>query len=552
MAWRLLGGFALALAIAASAVGADDPASAREAGLALARGQIEQAIALYGTALQDKTLPNERRAVLLSDRGVAHARLQKPKEAIEDFNRAIQLYPEYAALYNNRGNVLLALGAVREAMKDFDRALLLSPGYAAAYSNRASAYLRTGEIALALADYNKAIALVPVNPAAFTGRGRVHLGARRPDSAIRDFSRAASFDARFGAAYSARAEAKSMLDRHDEAVEDFSRAIAFDARNAELYVLRGGAYLAAGNSAAAVKDFSTAIDLNARHALAYASRGLAYAKAAAYNEALNDFARAVELEPRSVKAFAYRAWTYRQTQPELALKDAERALKLDADSAETYWARGAIEEAQGRGTEAVAEYAKALAIDPRMKDARLALQRLGAAPPIEEEIVGAGRDRWKVFARWPQYVASSDQFPRLKVDIEMLGKGQPRILEWEVKTAPFANIGVLRFHAGVVDGPRGAEEVERVAIVDLQSNAVLAVETDRRGGKKGQLTWDAGKLLLASADGPSEELALRAEKKEAPPKRVSEKPKDGWAPWGTWGSSGKGKPKTLFDLLFGN
>jgi hypothetical protein len=49
--------------------------------------------------------------------------------------------------------------------------------------------------------------------------------------------------------------------------------------------------------------------------------------------------------------------------------------------------------------------------------------------------------------------------------------------------------------------------------------------------------------VLASADGPSEELSLRAEKKEAPPapKRVSEKP---------WGS--KGKPKTLFDLLFGN
>ena len=491
--------------------------------------------------------------MLLSDRGVAHARLQKPKEAIEDFNRAIQLYPEYAAIYNNRGNVLLALGAVREAMKDFDRALLLSPGYAAAYSNRAGAYLRLGEMAPALVDYNKAIALVPVNPAAFTGRGRAHLAARRPDSAIRDFTRAAAFDARFGAAYRARAEAKAMLERHDEAVEDFSRAIAFDARNAELYVLRGEAYLAAGNSAAAVKDFSTAIDINARHALAHASRGLAYAKAAAYNEALNDFARAVELEPRSVKAFAYRAWTYRQTQPELALKDAERALKLDPDSAEAYWARGAIDEAQGRGAEAAAEYAKALTLDPRLKDARLALQRLGAAPPIEEEIAGAGRDRWKVFARWPQYVASSDQFPRLKVDIEMLGKGQPRILEWEVKTAPFANIGVLRFHAGVMDGPRGAEEVERVAILDLQTNAVLAVETDRRGAKMGQLTWDAGKLVLASADGPSEELALRAEKKDLPPpKRVSEKPKDGWAPWGSnWGSSSKGKPKTLFDLLFG-
>jgi tetratricopeptide (TPR) repeat protein len=547
MAWRLLAGSAMALAIAASAAIAEDPQSAREAGLALARGQTEQAVALYTATLQDKTLPNERRAVLLSDRGVAYARLQRPKEAIEDFGRAIQLYPEYAAIYNNRGNVLLGLGAVREAMKDFDRALLLAPGYAAAYANRASAHLRLGAIELALADYNKAIALVPVNPAAFTGRGRAHLAALRPESAIRDFTRAVGFDARFGAAYRARAEAKAMLERHNEAVEDFSRAIAFDARNAELYVLRGNAYLAAGNFTAAVKDLTTAIELNARHALAYASRGLAYAKAAAYNEALNDFARAVELEPRAVKAFAYRAWTYRQQQPELALKDVERALKLDANSAEAYWARAAIAEAQGRGTEAVADYARALAVDPRLKDARLALQRLGAPPLPEEEVAGAGRDRWKVFTRWPQYVASSDQLPRLKVDIEMLGKGQPRILEWEVKTAPFANIGVLRFHAGVVEGPRGAEAVERVAIIDLQANAVVAVETDRRGAKKGVLTWDAGKLVLASADGPSEELSLRAERKDAPPKRITER-KDTWAPWS---STPKGKPKTLFDLLFG-
>jgi hypothetical protein len=91
-----------------------------------------------------------------------------------------------------------------------------------------------------------------------------------------------------------------------------------------------------------------------------------------------------------------------------------------------------------------------------------------------------------------------------------------------------------------------------VAILDLQTNAVLAVETDRRGAKLGQLTWDAGKLVLASADGPSEELALRAEKKDPPPpKRVSEKPKDSWSPWGTWGGPSKGQPKTLFDLLFG-
>jgi tetratricopeptide (TPR) repeat protein len=345
-----------------------------------------------------------------------------------------------------------------------------------------------------------------------------------------------------------------MTDRYDEAIEDFSRAIAFEARNAELYILRGGAYLAANNAASAVKDFSTAVDLNPRSARAFTGRGFAYAKAQAYEDALNDLGRAIELEPRSPKAFAYRAWTYRQQQPELALKDIERALKLDANSAETYWARGEIEEVGGQPALAVADVTKALSLDPRLKEARNALQRLGAAPLAdEEEVVEAGLDRWRVFARWPQYVATNDQYPRLKVDIEMLGKGQPRILEWEVKTAPFAGIGVLRCHAGVTEGPRGPEEIEQVAVLDLQSNAVVAVETQRRGAKLGQLTWDAGKLVVASADGTSEELSLRAEKpKEAPaPKRVASE-KDVWSPWGSTWDAGKKRPKTLFELLFGN
>ena len=544
----------LAAGIAAIAV-ADETGQlrAREAGAALARGNLDQAIALYSDALEDKTLPNERRATLLTDRGVAYARRQSLKDAIEDFNRAIQLYPEYAAVYNNRGNVLLGIGAVREAMKDFDRALALAPGYAAAFSNRAGGYMKLGQTDLAIADYTKAIALIPANPAALTGRGRAHLAAWRPQAAIRDFTRAVALDARFSAAYRSRAETRLAMERYEEAIEDFSRAIAFEARNADLYVLRGSAYLQAGNAASAVKDFATGIELNPRSGGAYVARGFAYAKAEAFDDALADFARAIELEPRSPKAFAYRAWTYRrQQQPELALKDVERALRLDANSAEAYWARGEIHDAQGRPAQAVPDLKKAVSLDPLLKDAARALERLGAGESSEEvELADAGADHWRVFAKGRLYFATNEQIPRLKVDIEMMGKGQPRILEWELKKAPFAGIGVLRFHAGVVEGPRGSEELEQIAIVDLQSNTVVSVETQRRGTKLAQLTWDEGKLVVASADGTNEEYQLRQGKaKEAapPPKKVAEQPK----PWSPWGDQRGRKPKTLFELLFGN
>ena len=182
MARRLILALLLASAapLAAWAQSESGQLRVREAAAAIVRGNLDQAIALYNEALDDKSLPNDRRATILNDRGVAYARRQQHKEAIDDFNRAIQLYPEYPAVYNNRGNVLLGLGAVREAIKDFDRALLLAPGYAAAYSNRAGAYMKLGQIEQAIAGYTKAIQLTPTSPAALSGRGRAQLAANRP------------------------------------------------------------------------------------------------------------------------------------------------------------------------------------------------------------------------------------------------------------------------------------------------------------------------------------------------------------------------------------
>jgi tetratricopeptide (TPR) repeat protein len=398
--------------------------------------------------------------------------------------------------------------------------------------------MKQGQTERAIAAYSKAIKLTPNSAAALSGRGRAHLAANRPHGAIRDFTRAVSLDARFSAAYRSRAEAKMAIGRYEEAVEDFSRAVAFEPRNAEIYALRGQAYVEAGNAASGIKDYAKAIELAPNIGAYYAARGLAYAGAEAYEDALNDFARAIELEPRSPKPYAYRAWTYRQQQQaELGLKDVERALKLDDKSADAYWARGEINEQLGRAELAVADLRKAATLDPGLKSAARALERLGISTRLtEEEVTDAGFDRWQVFRKGGQFVATNYELPRLVVNLEMMGEGQPRILEWDVKPPPFAGIGVLRYHAGTIDG----EEVEQAAIIDLQSSAVVSVEVQRQGERVAQWTWDDGKLVVATADGLTDEFQLRQAKPKEPPPQAAQPRR-----------AEQRKPKTLFELLFG-
>ena len=110
------------------------PPKAQEAGAALQRGDLDQAILLYNNALEDAAVSNDRRAVLLTERGVALMKRRNYKLALDDFNKAATIYPEYPAVYVNRGNLLLVLNqgaeTIKEAIKDFDRAIELSPKYA--------------------------------------------------------------------------------------------------------------------------------------------------------------------------------------------------------------------------------------------------------------------------------------------------------------------------------------------------------------------------------------------------------------------------------------
>ena len=578
--WPVVVLFAGTASVTVSAQAEDTPAAppskAEEGAQQLVRGNAGQAVADCTEALKDTGLANDRRAAILNDRAVAYVRLGQPKLAIEDYNRAVQIFAEYPAVYNNRGNLLVALGQPNEAIKDFDRAILLAPGYAAAYSNRANARIRLGQYDDAIRDFTKTVELMPASAPPLSGRGLAHLATGRPHAAIRDFSRAVNADARFASAYRNRAEARLSVGQNDEAIEDLSRAIAFDVSNAEIYVVRGYAYLAANNTASAIKDFARAIELDVKSVAAYEARGLANGVADAYDDAYADLNRAIELDPRSAVAFAYRAYVYKQNgQPDVGQRDVETAVKLAPGIPETLWARAEIEEARGQNEAAVQDLQKSLALRPGWRLAAEALTRLGASEVItdEREVPGLGIGTWKVLARGANYFAMNVDYPTLRIPLEMIGEGKPKLLAWDLKPEPNKGYGVLRFSGGKVTTKSGSEDTELAAIIDIDNAKVLAIQPNKQGARVASWTWDTDRVQIASVDGVTDEFALRAGVVPPPIAAVApaagggkRQPREGsksaaWAPWNQ--SIGaprseqrpakrttQGKPKTLFDLLF--
>jgi tetratricopeptide (TPR) repeat protein len=547
---------------------------------ALARGDAGDAIKAFTAALADTSLSNDRRAQVLNDRAVAYGKLGQVKPAVDDFNAAAQLFPEYAAIYNNRGSLLLSLGLPKEALKDFDRAIVLAPGYAAAFNNRAGALVKMAQYQDAIRDYTKAVELMPTSPAPLASRGRVHLSMMRPHAATRDFSRAVSIDARYAQGYRSRAEAKLATGNYEEAVEDLSRALAFEAGNADFYRVRGQAYLALKNVPSATKDFTQALEINPQMAEALEGRGLAYGLAEAYDDANADLNKAIELDPRSAVAFAVRAYVYKLNgQLEIAAKDLETAQKLGSDKPEVLWALAEVQEAQGQTAGAIQNYKKALAQRPGYGDALDGLRRIaGPNAEAEESIIqGAGVALWRVVNRGGRFFAVNDEYAGLSVPLEIVGDGKPKLLSWEVKPPPAKGVGVLRFTAGSMKGKAsGGDDLELVALVDFETGKVIAIVPDKQGSKTSNWTWEADRVTVAAIDGLTDEFQIRRGPADAVSgltgagavgatgrRYGSGRAAEKWAPWnepmaGGGGAQGnrprsaatKKKAKTLFDLLF--
>ncbi len=121
------------------------------------------------------------------------------KAAITDYNKAIELKPDFVSAYVQRGTLLQSVDQDR-AMKDFDKAISLDPSYQPAYVNRSVLLASQKSYDKALQDDKKAVELDPTDPAAYTnlGIGYINQGDRAQAMAAED--KALQLDPLFGPA----------------------------------------------------------------------------------------------------------------------------------------------------------------------------------------------------------------------------------------------------------------------------------------------------------------------------------------------------------------
>jgi tetratricopeptide (TPR) repeat protein len=198
------------------------------------------------------------------------------------------------------------------------------------------------------------------------------------------------------------------------AIADLTKAIEIDAKYADSYHLRGIAWQFNGELPRAIADQSKAIEINPAFAGAYYYRGLVHQEQGDDDHVLADYNRAIEIDPAYTPAYLNRALIRGLVDPDRAIADLKRALKLghdffnlnpanrskftalvtraierDARDAVAYYMRGAMsagfaDAGNGRISQsdydnamqrAISDYNKAIELDPKYIDAYVARGR---------------------------------------------------------------------------------------------------------------------------------------------------------------------------------
>jgi tetratricopeptide (TPR) repeat protein len=391
----------LAAALDSTAVGA--ALHIERAGIALAEGRREEAVAEYRRALT--TDPDNANAH--GDLGMLLAAAGNLRGAVSELEEARRLEPNNPAHVESLARALAAGGKEEEALPLFRQAVELDPARAAGHLHLAAALARTGHYPEARASFDRALELDPGGSAARLGRAEVLLELDRPASAVTDLEAVLQSDPDNARASLRLGEARQRLGEAGEALAAFEAALGgrLDPKERTAALLGAGNQLAErGDFAAAVVRYREALTLTPDLDQAEFNLAGALTMLGRDAEAIDHYTALLARQPANLRARAYRAQLLlRRGQIDEALLDFDEILSREPREPAAHLGVAAALQVAGRWREARRQLEAAHARLPSEPLVAEALARLLASCP---DVVVRNGDRALQLAR--DLMASDD------------------------------------------------------------------------------------------------------------------------------------------------
>ena len=209
-------------------------------------------------------------ATLYNIRGAAYGALKQFPQAVDSFQRVLEISPNSAEAYSNMGNALRAQGDFEAALVKFYKALEIRPDFIDAHYNLAINYEEIGELDHALDNYKKVLERDPSHFSAYNNLANILLQKGNIKAAIENYKQALVFKPDFAEAYNNLGNALEDYNDLTAALACYQRALELNPEYASAHNNYGSALAGQNNVEAGIESYQRAImvkpDYQAAHA----------------------------------------------------------------------------------------------------------------------------------------------------------------------------------------------------------------------------------------------------------------------------------------------
>jgi tetratricopeptide (TPR) repeat protein len=271
-------------------------------------------------------------AELYTTRGLSRTYSGNTSGAMDDYNKATELQPDYYSAINNRAYLYQKLNLHSQAIADFDHLIFLQP-QSATYYARGYSWQMISEFNKAIADYQKAIQLDSSNSNIYVNCGNCYMAQRNITAAISYYNLALQKNPNNALAFYTRGWAYQTNGKPILGCEDLNKAVALGNPNASAllancgnlptpgtfsYCMRKGAELSGINAQEEISLCTQAISMYDKGHSAidsadlpgvYMNRGAAYLAVGDYANSEKDYNYVISKFPKS-NAGTYQGGAY--------------------------------------------------------------------------------------------------------------------------------------------------------------------------------------------------------------------------------------------------
>jgi tetratricopeptide (TPR) repeat protein len=183
--------------------------------------------------------PNPQLVAAYTQRGYLR-RLKEPDLALADFNSALNIQADSPAALMNRGLIHVTRNRYDAAMQDLNKAIELFPPTAAARARfyRGFTFFKLKDYPSAMTDLNEALKVEPGNPDPYLTRGEVEQAQQQYDAALKDFDEFSKRVPRNPRGLIGRGLVLEATGRSKEALLAYENAVALEPANAQALAAR--------------------------------------------------------------------------------------------------------------------------------------------------------------------------------------------------------------------------------------------------------------------------------------------------------------------------